>query len=155
MCESCEVENKLHVYSTTGLSVLFGSESCFQKMKRSDPIDQVREYHLNLNPASEEMISDSVELSETEVCFLHVQLLFVLETIRTGAMRAIHIPVKTEETQRLRIKFVLYCPICASKLENQTSELQSETTLSNIQCPFAWTHVQQSSLRAFLSTRPS
>ena len=32
----------------------------------------------------------------------------VLETIRTGAMRVVHIPVKTEETQRLRIKFVLY-----------------------------------------------
>ena len=28
-------------------------------------------------------------------------------------MRVIHIPVKTEEMQRLRIKFVLYSPICA------------------------------------------
>ena len=36
--------------------------------------------------------------------------LFVLETIRTGTTRVIHITVKTEETQRLRIKFVLYCP---------------------------------------------
>ena len=27
----------------------------------------------NLNPASKEMISDSVELCETEVCFLHIQ----------------------------------------------------------------------------------
>ena len=35
--------------------------------------------------------------------------LFALETIRTSAMRVIHITVKTEETQRLRIKFVLYC----------------------------------------------
>ena len=34
---------------------------------------------------------------------------FVLETIRTSAMREIHIIVKTEETQRLRIVFVLYC----------------------------------------------
>ena len=42
---------------------------------------------------------------------------FVLETIRTGAMRVIHIPVKTEETQRLRIKFVLYCPFCALNLK--------------------------------------
>ena len=42
---------------------------------------------------------------------------FVLETIRTGAMRIIHIPVKTEETQRLRIKFVLCCPICALNLK--------------------------------------
>ena len=33
----------------------------------------------------------------------------VLETIRTGAMRVIHVIVKTEETQKLRMKFVLYC----------------------------------------------
>ena len=45
-CESCEVENKLYVSSTTGLSVLSGSESCFQELKQSDPIDQEREYHL-------------------------------------------------------------------------------------------------------------
>ena len=31
------------------------------------------------------------------------QLRFVLETIRTGTMRVIHIPVKTEETQTLSI----------------------------------------------------
>ena len=31
---------------------------------------------------------------------------FVLETIRTGAMRVIHVIVKTEETQKLRMKFV-------------------------------------------------
>ena len=29
----------------------------------------------NLNPASKEMISDSVELCKTEVCFLHIQLI--------------------------------------------------------------------------------
>ena len=29
----------------------------------------------SLNPASKEMISDSVELCETEVCFLHIQLI--------------------------------------------------------------------------------
>ena len=29
----------------------------------------------NLNPASNEMISDSVELCEPEVCFLHIQLI--------------------------------------------------------------------------------
>ena len=33
--------------------------------------------------------------------------LFVLETIRTGAMRVVHITVNTEESQILRIKFVL------------------------------------------------
>ena len=36
------------------------------------------------------------------------RVLFVLETIRTGAMRVVHITVKTKETQRLRIKFVLF-----------------------------------------------
>ena len=34
---------------------------------------------------------------------------FVLETIRTSTMRVIHIIVKTEETQKLRIVFVLFC----------------------------------------------
>ena len=36
-------------------------------------------------------------------------VVFVLETIRTGAMRVIHVIVKTQETQNLRMKFVLYC----------------------------------------------
>ena len=40
---------------------------------------------------------------------LLTKCLFVLETIRTSAMRVIHIIKKTEETQRLRIVFVLYC----------------------------------------------
>ena len=66
--------------------------------------------------------------------------LFVLETIRTGAMRVIHIPVKTEETQRLRIKIVLYCPICALNLKiKRTNNCRKKW--SNVQCPF-------------LSTRP-
>ena len=38
---------------------------------RSDPINQARVYR----PASKEMISDSVELCETEVCFLHIRLI--------------------------------------------------------------------------------
>ena len=45
------------------------------------------------------------------VCFLS------LETIRTSAMYVIHITVKTEETQRLRIKFVLYCPTLVFNLK--------------------------------------
>ena len=45
VCESFEEENKLHVFSTTSLSVRHGSASRFQKMKRSDPMDQEREYH--------------------------------------------------------------------------------------------------------------
>ena len=51
--------------------------------------------------------------------------MFVLETICTGTMRVIHIPVKTEETQRLRIKFVLYCPICAECSNSFVRDSQS------------------------------
>ena len=36
-----------------------------------------------------------------------ILFVFVLETIRTNAMRVIHVIVKTEETQKLHIKFVL------------------------------------------------
>ena len=49
--------------------------------------------------------------------FSNSSICFDLETIRTGTMRVVHIPVKTEETQRLRIKFVLYCPISALNLK--------------------------------------
>ena len=48
----------------TGLTVLYYSDSCVQERRPS-----------NLNPASEEMISYSVELCETEVRFLHIQLI--------------------------------------------------------------------------------
>ena len=58
--ELCEVLNEPHVGSYTGLPVLDYSDSCFPS---------------NLNPASKEMISDSVEVCETEVCFLHIQLI--------------------------------------------------------------------------------
>ena len=52
-----------------------GSELCFQGLKQSDPIKSSAGIPSNLNPASEEIISDSVELCETEVCFLHIQLI--------------------------------------------------------------------------------
>ena len=44
---------------------------------RNNQIPQIEEQESrpNLNPASKEMISDSVELCETEVCFLHIQLI--------------------------------------------------------------------------------
>ena len=42
------------------------------------------------------------EIFSSKVCF-------VLETIRTSAMCVMHVIVKTEQTQKLRIKFVLYC----------------------------------------------
>ena len=34
VCESCEVENMFYVRSTTGLTVLSGSESCFQELRQ-------------------------------------------------------------------------------------------------------------------------
>ena len=52
-----------------------GSESCFLKQKQSDPTTREQGSPSNLNPASKEMISDSVELWETDVCFLHIQLI--------------------------------------------------------------------------------
>ena len=53
-----------------------GSESCFQgQQKQSNPTNQEQGIPSNLNPASKEMISDSVELCETAVCFLHIQLI--------------------------------------------------------------------------------
>ena len=42
-----------------------------------------------------------------QICSL--LLLFCFGTIRTSAMRVIHITVKTEVTQKLRIMFVLCC----------------------------------------------
>ena len=41
----CEVLNELHVCSQTGLSFLHDSNACFQELRRSDPINQVRRYH--------------------------------------------------------------------------------------------------------------
>ena len=73
--ELCEVLNELHVCSLTGLPGLYYSDSCFQELRRSDSTNQAQGYHPNLNPASKEMISDSVELCETEDCFLHIQLI--------------------------------------------------------------------------------
>ena len=54
---------------------------------------------------------------------------FVLETIRTGAMRVIHITVKTEETQRLRIKFVLVLSYL-----NSTQHLSTVCTVLSYLC---------------------
>ena len=70
-CESCAVENKLHVCSSTGLPVQNGSDSCFQELQRSDPINQEREYR----PTSILHQKWFLILCETEVCFLHIQLI--------------------------------------------------------------------------------
>ena len=42
VCKSCEVANELHVCSLRGRPVLYGSDSCFQELQRSDPVNQVR-----------------------------------------------------------------------------------------------------------------
>ena len=66
--------NEHHVGSYTGLPVLDYSDTCFRELRRSDPIKSSAGIPSNLNPASKEMISDSVELCETEVRFLHIQV---------------------------------------------------------------------------------
>ena len=75
--QNIEHSSRLHVILITvnnGFSPVFQeSESCFQGLKQSEPINQVR---VSIQPQScvQGMISDSVELCETEVCFLHIQL---------------------------------------------------------------------------------
>ena len=49
-------------------------EKHFQEQKQLDPHNSRASKPPNLNLASKEMISDSVELCENEVCFLHIQL---------------------------------------------------------------------------------
>ena len=39
--ELCEELNELHVGSDTSLPVLHDSDTCFQELRRSDPINQV------------------------------------------------------------------------------------------------------------------
>ena len=58
----CEVLNELHFCSYTSLPVLYHSDSCFQELRRTDPINQVRVCHLKLNPASKEMINTAWEM---------------------------------------------------------------------------------------------
>ena len=48
-------------------------------------------------------------------------------------MPVIHIPLKTEETQRLRVKFVLYCPICALNLKIKRANFcRKQTTVFHL-----------------------
>ena len=54
---------------------LCSPESCFPKQKQSDPTIREQEARLISIHRPKEMISDSVELCETEVCFLHIQLI--------------------------------------------------------------------------------
>ena len=51
----------------------------------------------NLNLASKEMISDSVELCETEVCFLHIQL--IVTNVRLPKIHKIHPEVDFESSR--------------------------------------------------------
>ena len=50
-------------------------EKYFQRQKQLHPIIPEQANHLNLNPVSREIFWDSVELWETDVCFLHIQLI--------------------------------------------------------------------------------
>ena len=59
---------------TTGLSVLSWFWVLFPETKTIRSHKSRAGMPSHLNPASKEMISDSVELCETEVCFSHIQL---------------------------------------------------------------------------------
>ena len=80
-------------------------------------------------------------------------LYFVLETIRTSATRATHIPVKTEETQRPRVMFVHYCPTCVFNLKIQRTNFYRNKT---VKCSMPIRRASRSAViaEAFLSTRP-
>ena len=70
---SCEVYDVCEHHSQVSLIDL-KHEKHFQEQKQLDPIVP-EQANPNLSPASKEMISDSFELCETEVCFLHIQLI--------------------------------------------------------------------------------
>ena len=73
--EMCDVLYEPHVRSYTGLSVLDNSDTCFREQTATIRSHKSSaDFPSNLNPASKKMISDSVELCDTEVCFLHIQL---------------------------------------------------------------------------------
>ena len=73
---------------------------------------------------------------------------FVLETIRTCAMRIMHITVKTERRDAETAHQVCTVLSCLNfQLKNRSDQLLSETKLSSVQCPFARPPVQLSSLR--------
>ena len=71
----CEVLNELYFCSTTDLSVLSRFWVVFPRTETIRSHRSRAGNPSNLSPASKEMISDSVELCETEVCFLHIQLI--------------------------------------------------------------------------------
>ena len=56
-------------------------------------------------------------------------------------MRVIHISVKTDETQILRIKFVLYCPTCALNLKIKRANFCRKHYCQIFRCPFSGPHV--------------
>ena len=65
----------LNIINRSPCSTYLKLEKRFQRQKQLDPIIPEQANHPNLNPVSKEMISDSVELCETAVCFLHIQLI--------------------------------------------------------------------------------
>ena len=69
------------------------------------PLSQLRRPK---NPQRSVISGHTTRVVSTPFAPLSAQIVFVLETFRTGTMRVIHITVKTDETQILRIMFVLF-----------------------------------------------
>ena len=74
VCKLCEVVNKLHVCSLTRRPLLYDF-AVFSRTATIRSHNSRADKPSNLSPVSREMISHSVELCETEVCFLHIQLI--------------------------------------------------------------------------------
>ena len=66
---------ELHVCSKTSLSVVSWFWVVFPRTKTIRSHNSSAVIPSNLSPVSKEMILDSVELWETDVCFLHIQLI--------------------------------------------------------------------------------
>ena len=74
--EVCEGLRESHVDSCTGLPVLDYSDTCFrEELRRSDPINQVRESRPISIPRPRTWFLILLNCAKIEVCFLHIQLI--------------------------------------------------------------------------------
>ena len=110
----------LRIHQNFDVSVCF--EGCNKIIEVLERLQRIPTDAASLSPKWE-LASCSPSGSSCSLCISRSLLgfcfFFVLETIRTGTMRVIHITVKTEGTQRLRIKFALYCPTWIVNLKNK------------------------------------
>ena len=98
-----------------GSTVSFGKDSSKVRVALLNAEQQGSTRDILESSFEDKSNKDSGGVSLRKVLFL-----IVLETIRTGARCVAHNPVKTEESQRLRHKFVAVLSYLCFQLENQT-----------------------------------